>query len=61
MTLRLSPDAVVSKDELPYHAFISDLHGNVRERKMRFSYRNVMMLEIDCERYVLEECRVAED
>ena len=61
VTLRLSPDAVVSKDELPYHAFISDLHGNVRERKMRFSYRNMMMLEINCERYVLEECRVAED
>ena len=41
VTLRLSPDAVVSKDELPYRAFISGLHGNVTERKMRFSPRRI--------------------
>ena len=61
VTLRLSPDAEVSKDDLPYHAFVSDLHGNVKERKMTFSYRNVTMLEIECEKYVLADCRVAED
>lgn len=61
VTLRLSPDAKVSRDELPYHAFVSDLNGNVRERKMKFSYRNVTMLEIECEKYILSDYRVAED
>lgn len=54
-------DAKVSREELPYQAFVTDLNGNVNEGKMRFSYRNMTMHEIECDKYVLEECEIAKD
>ena len=61
VTFLLSPDAKVSREKLPYQAFVTDLNGNVNEGKMRFSYRNMTMLEIESSKYILVECEVAPD
>ena len=61
VTLRLASDAEVSRDELPYQAFVTEMNGNVKEKTERFAYRNMTMLEIKCGKYTLESCQVAED
>ncbi|MBP5281932.1 MAG: sel1 repeat family protein, partial [Lachnospiraceae bacterium] len=61
VTMRLSPDAKVDKVDLPYQAFISDISGIEGERLVKFQYRNMSMLEVECDYFLVEGCTVVED
>lgn len=59
--MSLSDDAKVSRDSLPYRAFVTELKGDEEENTVSFIYGDMMMVGIYSREFRLEGYECAED